>query len=312
MPRRGVNHKVQNITFQQVSMFLEVAKRLNITAVAEDMYVSQAALSKTIQRLEDNLKMPLFDRSGRNLKLTPQGKLLYSKLQAPFESICNSIEEIQHISRDEPLSLKIGYLSTIDLNYDYNPLNKFISEYKSRNPELKFQESIYSFDELKSKLSFGDLDLIFIPNFELYNFDDNGIDSKGILKFRIFIAVGENNPARKNEYLDMNILRRQPLYTVGTAKSPTMSECLKNIVGYNIEKSPGVPLPNNETLIRTLKSGNGFSLLGNLQHSDIKGIKLFPVEDTTYAITLHMAWRTNNENRFLHRFIKSISNSMHL
>lgn len=299
-----------NITFHQIAMFLEVAKRLNITAVAEDMYISQAALSKMIQRLEEGLDIQLFNRGRRGLTLTAQGRLLYNRLQAPFGSICNSIAEVQALNSDRPMSLKIGYLTTIDMNSDYAKLNAFIHRYKAKHPEIIFYEELYSFDKLRAKLKYGDVDLIFIPNFELYNIDDDTIESRALLRYQIFVAAGNTNPAVKSGSLNLEILKHQPLYTIGSSFSNTISEYLESITGRKVDDISKIELPNTDTLIRTLKNGRGFAILGQLKFNDSDGIRLYSVSDMVYTISLHMAWRNDNENIFLHKLIKSLSENI--
>ena len=300
-----------NITFQQLSMFMAVAKRLNITAVAEEAYISQAALSKMIKRLEASLETKLFERSRRGMKLTPEGKFLYNKIQAPFESICEAIAEMQTMDEHDQPILKIGYPMTIDVNADYEKLNNFIKSYKKSNTGVVFQEGVYHFDELKNKLRYGEIDVIFIPNFEMYNFDDENVDSKSVLHYPLYVAIGMYNPARKGDSLDLEILRRQPIYTLpGNSKPESIYGVLKEI-GYDISNIDKIIVPNHDTLIRTLKNNDwGFAIMGNQKIEENRGIKLFSVSENSYSMALHMAWRTDNINAELKKFIRAISDNM--
>lgn len=297
-----------NITFQQISVFLAVAQRLNITAVAEEMYVSQAALSKMILRLEDSLETKLFERNRRGLKLTEEGKYFYSKLQIHFTSICEAIEEMQSLNAEKAPALKIGYPMTIDINADYAKLNSFINEYKKRNPQVTFFEGVYHFEELKNKLRYGEIDVIFIPNFEMYNCDGENIDSKSVLQYLLYIAVGTFNLARKGDVLDLNILRRQPIYTLsGNGRSEAIEALLQEIEYEIVDKRV---VPNQDTLIRTLKNNDwGFAVIGNQKFEDKNGVKLFNVTKNCYKLSLHMAWRTDNKNAQMIRFVKAISDN---
>ena len=76
-----------NITFQQISMFMAVAKKLNISAVAGEAFISQTALSKMIHRLEDSLGLRLFNRTNRGLTLTPEGERLLTR----YREYCKKI-----------------------------------------------------------------------------------------------------------------------------------------------------------------------------------------------------------------------------
>lgn len=59
---------------RQVEYFLKVAEMLNFFNAAEELYISQSSLSKQIMALEKELDCKLFDRSKRQIALTPAGK----------------------------------------------------------------------------------------------------------------------------------------------------------------------------------------------------------------------------------------------
>lgn len=57
----------------QLQYFLVVARLEHVTEAARTLHVTQSSLSKTIQRLEEDLGVPLFDRIGRKLRLNEFG-----------------------------------------------------------------------------------------------------------------------------------------------------------------------------------------------------------------------------------------------
>ena len=67
--------------FDQLRYFLRVAELGNFTRAAEDMNLSQPALSRSIQRLEEELGQPVFERKTRSVALTDAGALLQSRAQ---------------------------------------------------------------------------------------------------------------------------------------------------------------------------------------------------------------------------------------
>lgn len=294
-----------NITFQQIAIFLEVARKLNITAVAEEMYVTQSAVSRSIARLENSIGCQLLERNRRGVKLTKDGKFLYDRLQASFGSICDAITELQCRGEEGARYIRIGFLSTIDSNKDYDKLNKFINDYKSSHPEIRFVESVHGFEELKNKLRYGELDVIFTPNFAIYDSDEVNIDSMSVLGFRLYVAVGMQNPARNFDSLNLDVLRKQPLYTMSYAGHSDAITAFLNEIG--CAHANTIVVPNHDTLIRSLKNGNGFAVIGNQKMQDNSGVKLFTVTDTVHTITLHMAWRTDNSNMEVRRFVAAIA-----
>ncbi|MBX3019156.1 MAG: LysR family transcriptional regulator [Bdellovibrionaceae bacterium] len=63
----------------ELRYFLAVAQRENLNRAATEIHVSPGSLSKAIARLEDELQTPLFFKSGRGIRLTPEGELLRRK-----------------------------------------------------------------------------------------------------------------------------------------------------------------------------------------------------------------------------------------
>ena len=61
----------------QLEYFIEVVEQNNFTKAAEKLFISQSALSKSIQSLEKELDTSLFTRDPRELKLTEEGRLVY-------------------------------------------------------------------------------------------------------------------------------------------------------------------------------------------------------------------------------------------
>lgn len=66
-------------------IFYTVANAGNISKAAKELYISQPAISKSIQKLEDGLECKLFSRSSRGVVLTDEGRLLYDHVSEAFE-----------------------------------------------------------------------------------------------------------------------------------------------------------------------------------------------------------------------------------
>ena len=75
----------QNLSSYRI--FYTVANTGNISKAAKELYISQPAISKSIQKLEEGVGCKLFSRSSRGVVLTDEGKLLYDHVSSAFETL---------------------------------------------------------------------------------------------------------------------------------------------------------------------------------------------------------------------------------
>ena len=86
------------MSLQQLQYFVTVAQEQHVTRAAERLRISQPPLSRQIQALEDELGQPLFERSGRGIKLTEFGRYFAAKATA----ILDHVEDVLAASKRWP------------------------------------------------------------------------------------------------------------------------------------------------------------------------------------------------------------------
>lgn len=97
---------------KQLKYFQSVVRLGSFSAVAEENFISQSAISQQVQSLERELGFALLVRRNRSFSLTPAGEYFYRKsllLTADCDRMC---AEAAKIAKGEAASLKIGYLRT--------------------------------------------------------------------------------------------------------------------------------------------------------------------------------------------------------
>lgn len=87
---------------EQLRQFCVIAKQGNISHAAEELYVSQPALSKAIKSLESELGFPLFTRNGKSIVLNENGKLYLERIEKGLAFIDDAQKEVSE-SNDKPV-----------------------------------------------------------------------------------------------------------------------------------------------------------------------------------------------------------------
>ena len=101
----------QNLSSYRI--FYTVANSGNISKAAKELYISQPAISKSIQKLEESVGCKLFSRSSRGVVLTEEGRLLYSHVSEAFETLTLGEEKLRRSIELGVGHLKIGVSTTL-------------------------------------------------------------------------------------------------------------------------------------------------------------------------------------------------------
>ena len=138
----------QNLSLYYI--FNCVAETGNISHAAKQLFISQPAVSKSIQSLEENLKATLFIRSSRGVKLTEEGKLLYEHTLSAFDTLTRGEENLKQIHELGIGHLRIGASTTLCKYLLLPYLYGFVKE----NPHIKItienQSSSFTIKQLEN------------------------------------------------------------------------------------------------------------------------------------------------------------------
>jgi len=99
------------IRLRHIACFLEVARLRSMVRAAEALNISQPAASKTIQELEELLTKALFDRSRRNLSLTPFGEIFYRHASTSIAALRQGVDAAR--AGHEAAIVRVGALPTV-------------------------------------------------------------------------------------------------------------------------------------------------------------------------------------------------------
>jgi LysR family transcriptional regulator, transcription activator of glutamate synthase operon len=140
---------------RQIHYFIEVAKREHVTEAAIYLHVAQSAVSRQIFNLESELGVDLFLREGRNVKLTPIGRIFLEHVEEAVTVLDNATREIKEYLDPGQGTIRIGFPSSL-ATYT---MPTAISAFRERYPNVKFhlkQGAYYPLIDLVAK---GEIDM---------------------------------------------------------------------------------------------------------------------------------------------------------
>lgn len=114
---------------KSLRVFVTIVSEGGFTKAAESMFIGQPALSKTIQKMEQDLNVTLFDRTKKKMKLTDEGEVLYEKAKEILLMVEQIPEALHKISVDITGELKIGIPQIIGSVFFPKIADNFLSKY---------------------------------------------------------------------------------------------------------------------------------------------------------------------------------------
>ena len=210
----------QNLSSYRI--FYTVANTGNISKAAKELYISQPAISKSIQKLEESVGCKLFSRSSRGVVLTDEGKLLYEHVSEAFETLTMGEEKLKRSIELGVGHLKIGVSSTL-CKYLLLP---YLKEFIRQNPHISISISCQSTNDTLKLLEDNKIDIGLIGKPENLHFDfleeiedifvaakdylrnlkARGIQKDHILQSSTLMLLDKNNMTRQyiDDYLQEN------------------------------------------------------------------------------------------------------------
>lgn len=153
------------MTTNQLECFLALAHQLNYTQAANDLFMTQSALSRTISTLEQELKVQLFYRNSRSVSLTPAGAAFQRECPAILDGYRHSLEAARLAQQGYQGQIAMGILRD-----DFEPI--VIDIYramKAKYPGICLSLREYSHSDLFRQFLAGRLDVILNFGFDQFN-----------------------------------------------------------------------------------------------------------------------------------------------
>jgi len=270
--------------FDQLVTFLQVAKLGSFSRAGQKVFRSQSAVSAQIRQLEQEYGDKLLDRSGKDVRLTPAGRVLF----AYAERLLNMRDESLLAVADQGLTprgtLVIGANEATCLYV----LPEVFAEYCRLYPEV--QISIYRNFSYKiiEKLEEGliDLGIVTLP------VKSPSLRVHSIFRDQLMLMVSPHNPLAKHKFVSVSDIAKQPLLIPKTGYTRHLMD--KLFRPYSSELQVRMELPSVGMIKSFVAAGLGVSLISSSFARDevlADRVKLIPLRDVELWRELGLAYR---------------------
>ena len=273
----------------RLKVFHAVAKRLNFTKAAEELYITQPAVTKHIQEIEHFFKVKVFERNGSKIKLTPQGLILLQYTEQLI-AVYNNLEfEMNALSQRHNGTLRIGASTTV-AQYVLPPV---LAAFHEKFKDIKILLSINNTDQIESSLQNHEIDLGIIEGYS----KKPDIKYSQFLKDEIILVAGSKNLIAKRGVIKIQELKNIPLILrePGSGTLEVIAHCLKPHGLKISDLKNEMQLASSESIKLYLLNANCgaflsiYAILNELKNNDLSVIEIkgLQIERFFYFIQKH-------------------------
>lgn len=193
---------IENLEYFKV--FYYTAKLGSVTKAANELAISQPAVSQSLKQLEKSLDVVLFQRAARGIRLTGEGQQLFSYVEKGYEQIELGVEKLRQMQNLELGEVHIG-ASDMTLQFYLLP---YLEKFHEQHPDIKVIVTNAPTPEtlqlLRSgKIDFGVVSTPFVQSEDIRSTEVREIED-------VFVA-GRRFMSYKNKMLDLKDLERLPM-----------------------------------------------------------------------------------------------------
>jgi DNA-binding transcriptional LysR family regulator len=145
---------MRGVSLRQLSIFTAVAKHLSFARAAEELHLSQPAVSMQIKELESTVELPLFERAGRSIRLTMPGEYLLVYARRVLGALKEAGDAMAKLRKVQGGRINIGMVSTAEYF-----LPRLLARFRAEHPAVEMRLSVGNRESLSRLLHDNEVDL---------------------------------------------------------------------------------------------------------------------------------------------------------
>jgi DNA-binding transcriptional LysR family regulator len=193
---------------QNLRAFLMVAEHASFSAAAEQLHLTQPAVSKRVATLEQQLDAALFDRIGRRVSLTEAGAALLPHAQSIWLSLARAEQSVHDIAGGVAGRLKLGTSHHIGLHRLPPVLGRFSEAYPEVKLDIDFMDSEQAYEAIMR----GSVELAVVT---LAPETDSSMLAQPVWQDPLEFMASENHPLCKRDSVSLAELSEHPVILPG-------------------------------------------------------------------------------------------------
>jgi DNA-binding transcriptional LysR family regulator len=285
------------MNLNQLKIFYMAAKHGSLSAAAEAMCITQPAVTKGIQRLQEYYEIKLFNRFGKKMVLTDAGEVLYGIAESIFEMENQAEESLRDFQQRKRGFIRI--LSSESFGSYYLPF--IINRFSKANPGIRISVDLLPTEQIVEKTAALSNDLGFIS----YPVPHKKLFMREILEDSYQIIVPPGHPFALKAVIEPEDLAGQPVIAHEKGSAPRKST--EEFAGkHNINLTIPLELSNNEAIKTAVEEGVGIAIITRRVVSkeiEMGKLRAIPLSDPAMTRKFYLI---HHKDKYLSRPLQSL------
>ena len=274
------------MNLQQLQYFKVISQTKNFTTASNILSITQPALSKAISKLEEELDVQLFEREGRNIKITKYGEVFLKYAESALDDIEKGIEKIHDMKTNNDNIISIA--STYCIGATFIPF--LVSNFINSHIQTRFNFNNQSTEEIFKDLKYERVDLGFFDSIEKID-KYSEIETILVKKEEYVLIVPKNHHLANREEVELKELKDE-YFIAYNDRNNEKKISYSELIGY----TPKIAVePTEATMLASLvAAGAGIAIILNTPMINTNKLSIIKIKDYIGRKNIYMGWNRNS------------------
>ena len=282
--------------FNKLYYFYVTAQHEHVTRAAEALHIAQPSLTRALHLLEEELGVPLLEKSGRNIRLTVFGNYLREKLDGALPALLGIPEELEMIREERSHSVRLNVLAASSVVTDA------VISYQKNNRNVVFQ---FVQHEEKNGCD------ISVSTNDSGNRRDLPHLQRCVIEEQIYLAVPKRSAFAEEKTIDLRTVRGEHFVELASSRS---FRCICDVFCACVGFRPHIVFESDspEAVKNMIKANAGIAFWPEFSWGQLSGgteIELLPISNPVcqreLVIELHPSAKTSDSALELYQYLDS-------
>lgn len=284
------------MTLNQLYYFQMIAKYENYQKAAEELYIAQPSLSRSIASLEKELGVSLFEKNGRGVNLTKGGKLFLEYADRIISECEIAKNKMMEMASDGG-KIDIGYVFPLASHYIPHNVRDFLNKEENKNVTFNFFQNHTS--AIAKKVKSGELDV----GFGGY-MDKEEFEFFPVLSEEIVLITPKGHELETRETVSIQEIENYPV--IGYDRESWLGNYTKKLYQrLSFRPNIVVECPDEHSIVAMVSENFGIALVPEISEIDESRVNVHKLDDIELVHHTFMFWmRDRYQLPAVERFIE--------